>query len=565
MRRILIVSSVFAGLLLASVGAHAQQPSIAANGVLNGASYALPGLPNAGIAQGAIFIVFGQNLGPATLVQVSSFPLPTSQGLAGTSVRVTVGGTSVDAIMLYASAGQVAAVLPSNTPLGTGTLTVTRNNVTSTPAPITVVRSSFGTFSLNQAGSGPGVMQVFNSESDQPFNTISSSARPGQVIILWGTGLGPVTGNEAGQPLPGDMTSLNLRVWVGAREARVLYRGRSGCCVGIDQISFEVPQGVEGCYVPVSIQIGDVISNFTSLSVSSSGGVCSDPNGFSGSDLEIARTTGNFRLGSISLSRSASKFSIPGQPVVDIQTDYGAAVFYSYNFDQLTRSQGLGNSVSIGACSISTFRTSGQGGGASDPIRPVGLDAGAAINVSGPRGPKQLVPTAQSLGLYSAQLSGPPTDPFGGGGTPYLDPGAYTFDNGSGGSAVGAFRTTHTMPAALTWTNEAAITVVTRSQGVLLTWSGGDPNSFVYISGSSFNTTNNVGAAFVCLERASVGSFTVPSGVLLALPAAAAGSTFPTGSLSVGGVTTPSRFNAPGLDAGYVTATSFTSKSVNYQ
>ena len=176
-----------------------------------------------------------------------------------------------------------------------------------------------------------------------------------------------------------------------------------------------------------------------------------------------------------------------------------------------------------------------------------------------------MTPVAQSPGNYSAQLSGQPTDPFGGGGTPYLDPGAYTFDNGSGGSAVGAFRTTHTMPAALTWTNEASITAVTRSQGVLITWTGGDPNSFVYISGSSVNTTNNVGAVFVCMERASVGSFTVPSGVLLALPAGAAGATFPTGSLIVGSVTTPSRFNAPGLDAGYVSASSFTSKLVNYQ
>ena len=72
-------------------------PTIAQNGILNGGSYALPGLPNSGIAQGSIFVVFGQELGPATLVQVSSFPLPTSQGLAGTSIRVTVGGTTVDA------------------------------------------------------------------------------------------------------------------------------------------------------------------------------------------------------------------------------------------------------------------------------------------------------------------------------------------------------------------------------------------------------------------------------------------------------------------------------------
>src|SRR5579871_5785969 len=76
-------------------------PTISANGVVNSASYARPGFPNYGIAQGSLFIIFGQGLGPAKIVQVSSFPLPTSGGLSGTSVQVTVNGTTVAAIMLY--------------------------------------------------------------------------------------------------------------------------------------------------------------------------------------------------------------------------------------------------------------------------------------------------------------------------------------------------------------------------------------------------------------------------------------------------------------------------------
>ncbi|MBI2819546.1 MAG: hypothetical protein HYX73_06170, partial [Acidobacteria bacterium] len=158
------------------IAANAQQPSIDADGIRNGASYALSGMPNAGIAQGSIFIVFGSNLGPASLVSVSSFPLPTSQGLAGTSTRVTVGSTTVNAIILYTSAGQVAAVLPSSTPLGNGTVTITFNGQTSAPAPITVVRSSFGIFSLNQAGSGPGIFQNIISNTNQPLNTLTEVA-----------------------------------------------------------------------------------------------------------------------------------------------------------------------------------------------------------------------------------------------------------------------------------------------------------------------------------------------------------------------------------------------------
>src|SRR5580704_5113261 len=79
----------------------AAQPVIASLGVRNSASYTLPGLPNSGIAKGSLFIVFGQNLGPAKIVQVSSSPLPTSTGLARTTIQITINGTSVDAIMLY--------------------------------------------------------------------------------------------------------------------------------------------------------------------------------------------------------------------------------------------------------------------------------------------------------------------------------------------------------------------------------------------------------------------------------------------------------------------------------
>ena len=210
--------------------ARAQQPVIGDGGIVNGASFARVGLPNSAIAQGSIFAVFGTNMGPAQLVQVSSFPLPTSEGLAGTSISVTVGATTLNAIMLFTTANQVAAVLPSNTPVGTGTLTLTYNGLTSAPAPITVVQSSFGMFTLNQAGSGQAVIQNFNSQTDQPINLVSESVRPGQIITLWGTGLGPVEGDEAGQPLPGNLANLDIHVWILGREAQIQYRGRSGCC-----------------------------------------------------------------------------------------------------------------------------------------------------------------------------------------------------------------------------------------------------------------------------------------------------------------------------------------------
>ena len=85
-------------------------------GVVNAASYKDSRLPGAGIAPGSIFIVTGSGLGPANIaVAPAAFQ---STSLSGTSVKVTVNATTVDALMYYTSATQVAALLPSNTPPG---------------------------------------------------------------------------------------------------------------------------------------------------------------------------------------------------------------------------------------------------------------------------------------------------------------------------------------------------------------------------------------------------------------------------------------------------------------
>jgi uncharacterized protein (TIGR03437 family) len=85
-------------------------------GALNTASYAVPGLPGAGLAQGAFIAIFGRNIGPASIAQASSFPLPSAIG--GTSARLSGGGRTTDLIMVYSLATQVGAIIPSNTPTG---------------------------------------------------------------------------------------------------------------------------------------------------------------------------------------------------------------------------------------------------------------------------------------------------------------------------------------------------------------------------------------------------------------------------------------------------------------
>src|SRR3974390_1675630 len=145
------------------------QPRVAPSGVVNHASYAQYGLLNSGIAQGSLFAISGEGLGPAVSSPATVDGFPLQPVLAGVSIRVTVAGTAVDALPVYVSARRLGALLPSSTPLGAGSLTVTFEGQTSSPARISVVRRNFGIFTMNGAANGPAVVQVSDSPSDAPM------------------------------------------------------------------------------------------------------------------------------------------------------------------------------------------------------------------------------------------------------------------------------------------------------------------------------------------------------------------------------------------------------------
>jgi len=208
--------------LLSAAAAALAQPVVSPNGMVNAASSVPAGLPNGDVAQGSIFSIYGNNMGPAAPgVSATSFPLPTSGGLSGVSVQVTdSAATTRYAILLFVYAGQINAVLPSATALGQASLTVTYNRQTSAAQTFNVVARSVGLFTRNAAGSGPGIVQLYHGTEKPTFNDISNSAIPGDVAVLWGTGLGPVTGDETQQLLAPIPLAANAEVWVAANRSR---------------------------------------------------------------------------------------------------------------------------------------------------------------------------------------------------------------------------------------------------------------------------------------------------------------------------------------------------------
>jgi len=544
-------------ILLLSVAPLAAQPA-----AVNVASFANPNLPNGKIAQGSMFEIFGSAIADAGINTDPEFPLDTT--LAGSSVSVTVGGTTVECPMVRTLANnRVAALMPSNAPLGIGSFTVTYRGSTTPPAPIEVVAHSPGIFTLNSAGSGPG---IFTNAQTFAINTVLTSFQPGDFIDVWMTGLGAVPFSDSIQPPLQDL-SYDVKMFVGGQEVPVLFRGRSGCCAGLDIVRFQVPQNIEGCYVPVQVSVNGASSNIATMSISNNGGACSDGEGgfLDEGLLSIANDAGEATIAQVSLSRltiSADGLPGVGQTFV-LDNDSASAFFQRYSRDQLIRLRGLFNQTTSGSCS--TFQFSGGEVNQVDPgtLNAQGIPAGT-ITVSGPRGTDTLNQT--STGNYFKsffQIPGLPggipisiqaikdmrKGQFGGGG--FFGPGTYTA-TGSGSESVGAFSTQITIPQRPT-NNLDSITVIDRSSPLTVTYTPTPSADYVQITGFSITdpaASDPSGAFFFCRADPGAGSFTVPQPILALLPPSELSDGIPAGALSVG-IGSQKEFSVSGIDKAF--------------
>jgi len=565
----------FIALILLSGFAFAKPTINTSPGVVSAATYLPAGFPNSGVAQGSIFTLFGTGLGPANFAEAPLFPLPNT--LAGTSIKITVGNTSVNALMLGTVDGQVAAILPSSTPTGNAKLVLTYNNSASDPIAFQVVKSSFGAFTLNSLGYGT----AFITNANNGLVTLLNSARPGDSVSIWSTGLGPVSGNEAAGPLPGNLKNLKMNVWVGGQPATVTYAGRSDCCAGLDQLTIKIPTTVQGCFVPLAVQVNGVISTFPSIPIAPKGGTCSDPAGITSAMLQNVASGENSKMGTILLSRFTANFAnLPLIGNVAISEDAGSAFFYTYAPFELLGSRGVTALNTFGSCSL--WQCSGPTCVPDQQALGLpGLDAGSSINLSGPNGAMKLAKS--STGNYGASLGGGGIPGLTNNPPPYLDPGGYTI-KGPGGSTVQAFTANLSISSSpisfqaqqngstvAECCSNASLTggTISRSSDLDITWSGGDPNGYAAIFGTSTTDAPQVTASFACLEKNSIGHFTVPSWVLSGMPASGtlsqAGINVSNGFLLMGSYPHFTSFNAPGLDFGFAASLVVSGTNEEYQ
>ena len=237
--------------------ASANTPAITS--VVNGGSF------QSGLSPNSWITIQGTNLSTSTDTwdnSISSGALPTSLD----SVQVSVDGQP--AYIAYVSPGQINAVAPN---AGTGSVSVTVTNGNGTSAPATAVSQTvqpaffqWGNYAV--ASRADYSLAVQNGTF---ANLTTTPAKPGDVIILWGTGFGPTTpAAPAGVEVPSTTTyytANDVTVTVGGTPATVYGSALAPGYAGLYQIAIQIPPSLANGDYPIVASIAGAQSSQSTM------------------------------------------------------------------------------------------------------------------------------------------------------------------------------------------------------------------------------------------------------------------------------------------------------------
>jgi uncharacterized protein (TIGR03437 family) len=238
-------------------------PAINQGGVVSTASFAPSPAP---VAPGSIATIFGSNLNSGVTV---SFPTIGLDGRLATSLggaSVTINGAL--APLFYSAPGQLIVQIPFElVGLATATVQATVGAQTSVSRSIALDNFVPGIFTANRQGTGAAA--AVHQDNVTPV-TAQNPARPGEVIVIYATGMGAVT-----PPLPtgarstGNPTVFTPIVNIDGIPGVVVFSGAAPGYTGLYQVNVQIPASTRSASdIPLVLTIGGKPSNSVTIAVS---------------------------------------------------------------------------------------------------------------------------------------------------------------------------------------------------------------------------------------------------------------------------------------------------------
>ncbi|HEY6392390.1 MAG TPA: hypothetical protein VIX89_13985, partial [Bryobacteraceae bacterium] len=212
------------------------------------------------LAPGTIVEVYGTGLASGTATP-GVLPLPNS--FNGTIV--VAGGFQLP--LYYLSDGQLDAEIAVDLPANQQhAILVAANGTFTIPDLIDVVPVQLGVAAYTD---GHAIAQH---GADFSYVTASSPAKPGEVLVIYLSGMGPTNpAVKSGDPAPGTeplaRVTLIPAVMVDGQDANVGYAGLSPGFVGLYQVNFTVPSNAKNGNLNLVIVQNGVTANITKLPV----------------------------------------------------------------------------------------------------------------------------------------------------------------------------------------------------------------------------------------------------------------------------------------------------------
>ncbi|HEY4361935.1 MAG TPA: IPT/TIG domain-containing protein [Bryobacteraceae bacterium] len=245
--------------VLTPIQAPIGPPTISSGGVVGAAEFGAL----TSVAPGSWIEIYGNNLAIATRQWAYSdfraLIAPTSLN----DTQVLIGSTP--AFVDYVSSNQINALIPSTVAPGTQQLTVQTDYGTSAPYNITINPRQAGVYAPAAFRIGGKQYAWAILPDGTPIlppgsiaGTTTRQAKPGETIVLYGIGFGPVTPAIA----PGMFVSTNtalttpLTVLFGNTNATLSYAGLAPGFVGLYQFNVTVPNVANSDLVPITFSLG---------------------------------------------------------------------------------------------------------------------------------------------------------------------------------------------------------------------------------------------------------------------------------------------------------------------